>query len=183
MPAMFAKLIGGAIGALVLAAGAAQASEALTVAGRAGFLIGHAQRCGIAEARLETSAKRMDAVIAAFASDDEDRKAAQAEFAESIAIAALAQLLGDKLPSCAVVRSMLTQFEHHQQLAEHREGQMARSDRHDSGTARRTAGGGTMSAKSAKRTSTKPEELSAERRAELQLRRAAQETRGKSASI
>lgn len=178
LPAMVAKLVCGVLGALVLAATAAQATEAMTVADRAGFLIGHAQRCGVAEDRLEHSAKRIGTVIAAFASDAGDREAAQARFAEGIAAAALAQLLGDKLPSCAIVRSTLAQFEGHRHAVKEPEGPMARDDRQGGGTARHAASAGTTPGKAAKRTGAKRADLSAERRAALQLRRAAQQTRG-----
>jgi hypothetical protein len=180
---MFAKLLCGVLGGLMLAANAAQASEALTVADRAGFLIGHAQRCGVADDRLERSAKRMNAVIAAFSLDGADHDAAQARFAESIAAAALAQVLGDKLPSCATVRSTLAQFERHRQRVQQRAGQMARNEHRDSGTARHAASAGATPGKAAKRTSTRREELSAERRAALALRHAAQETRANPPSI
>lgn len=182
LTAMAAKLAYAGLGALMLAATAAQASEATTVADRAGFLIGHAQRCGVAEDRLVRSAGRVDTIIAAFSLDDGDREAAQARFAESIAAAALAQLLGDKLPSCGIVRSTLVQFERHRQPAEQRERQMARNDHRDGGTARRAATGATPS-KAARRSSTKREDLSAERRAALESQRAAQQTRGKPPSI
>jgi hypothetical protein len=155
----------------------------MSVADRAGFLIGHAQRCGVAEDRLMRSAKRIGTVIAAFSSDDGDREAAQARFAESIAAAALAQLLGDKLPSCAIVRSTLAQFERHRQPAEQQERHMARKDQPGTGKARHAANAGATSGKGAKRTSAKREDLSAEGRAALGLRRAAQETRGKPPSI
>jgi len=180
---MRAKLLCGGFGVLMLAATAAQASDALTVADRAGFLIGHAQRCGVAQDHLERSAKQVDAVIAAFAADEADRDAAQARFAESIAAAALAQFLGDKLPSCAIVRSTLAQFEEHRQAAEHKEGQMARSDRQGGGPTRHTASAGADPRKAVRRTSTQREDLSAERRATLELRRAAQQARGKPPSI
>lgn len=184
---MIAKLLGGALGVLMFGANVvatgAQASEALTLADRAGFLIGHAQRCGVAEDRLERSTKRIDTIIDAFAADNQDRDAAQARFAESIAAAALAQLLGDKLPSCVIVRSTLAQFERHRQPAEQGERQMAHSDHHDTGTARRTASTAARSGKAARRITTKREELSAERRAALELRRVAQQTRGRPPSI
>ena len=152
---MVTKLLCGAVGALVLtatvSAAGAKASEAVTVADRAGFLIGHAQRCGVAEARLEQSAKRMDAVIAAFASDDGDRDAAQARFAESIAAGALAQLLGDKLPSCATVRTALAQFERHRDPVKHPEAKMAGDEHGSGGAARRAASARTAPAKQKRR--------------------------------
>jgi hypothetical protein len=136
---MQTALITSLLGGLMLAATAAQSSEALTVADRAGFLIGHAQRCGVAEDRLERSAKRMNAVIAAFSADDADRDAAQAQFAQSIAAAALAEVLSDKLPSCATVRSTLAQFERHRQAAQQGEARMTRNEHRNSGPARRAS--------------------------------------------
>ena len=175
---MVTKLLGGVLGALILAATAAQASEATTVADRAGFLVGHAQRCGVAEARLERSTKRISAVIAAFADDDQDREAAETRFGDSMIAAAFAKLLGDPLPSCATVRSTLAQFERHRQPA--KEGQTAQNVRRDSGLARHAASAHKAPSSLARRSSGKREDLSAERRDTPGLLRAAQHTRAPS---
>jgi hypothetical protein len=181
--AMVAKLAGGALAALLLAATAAQASDATTVADRAGFLIGHAQRCGVAQARLERSTKRLNAVIAAFADDADDREAARTQFGDSLIAAAFAKALGDPLPSCTTVLSMLTQFERHRQPEKASEGQqMARAHR-DGDLARHAASTRATPGSVAKRTSTKREELSAGRRASLETRRTAQQSRSRPPSI
>ena len=182
---MLAKLVCGTLGALALAT-AAHASDATTVADRAGFLIGHAQRCGVAEARLERSTKRIRAVIAAFAADDQDRDAAQAQFAESITASALAQLLGDKLPSCATIRSTFAEFEQHRQTADKqtadkREGSLARNDGHD--TPQSAASANPAPDRAARRTSARREHPAANRRAQAKWQRLAQQTHGKPPSI
>ncbi len=188
---MVRKLVCGGLGGLLLATAAAaftaaQASEATTLADRAGFLLGHAQRCGVAEDRLLRSAELMKAVVAAFSSDADDREAAQGRFGDGIIAGALAKLLGDPLPSCAAVRSTLAEFERHRHPVQQREGQMARTDHSDATAARRARSDAKPApnpANTAKRTSTKREDLSAEQRAALELRRAAQEIRGKPPSI
>jgi hypothetical protein len=105
------KLGGGAIVALLLAVGAAQGSEATMLAERAGFLLGHAHRCGVAEDRLQRSATILTEVIAAFSSDDEDSEEARARFVERALAGAMAGLLADPVPRCAGVRSALVQLE------------------------------------------------------------------------
>jgi len=59
----------GAIGALLVGALPAQASEATMLAGRAGFLVGHAHRCGVEEERLERATAYGNELIAAFAKE------------------------------------------------------------------------------------------------------------------
>src|SRR5690349_11373371 len=103
----------GAVGALMLGTLAAQASDATMLADRAGFLVGHAHRCGVAEGRLRRSTILIGKLIAAFASDDEDARAARTEFDERALASALADLLDDLVPPCAAVRSELAQLERH----------------------------------------------------------------------
>jgi len=113
MPRKLGKLASIAAGALLLGTMAAYASDATALADRAGFLIGHAHRCGVADMRLEQQKPALDALIAAYASDDDDREAARAQFEERVLASTLAGVLGDALPSCAVVRAQLAQFEQH----------------------------------------------------------------------
>jgi hypothetical protein len=172
----------GAAGALMLGAVAARASDATTLAGRAGFLVGHAHRCGVAQDRLERSAALVKDVISAFSLDDEDRKDAQERFDERVLAGALADLLDDIVPSCGAVRSQLALLEQHRRAVPphpgtQRETQMARANRVDSAPAQLASPRG-QPAKSAKPASTQRQDPTPERRAGLELRRAAQQVRG-----
>ena len=172
----------------MLGSAAAQASDATMLAGRAGFLVGHAHRCGVAEHRLRRSAVLIKEVIAAFSLDDEDRKAGQERFDEHVLAGALADLLGDPIPSCDAVRSQLALLEQHRRAAPPhpgnlREGQMARDNRSDSAPAQPRSSAVAKPAKSAKPASAPGEDLTAEQRADLALRQAAQQSRGKPPSI
>jgi hypothetical protein len=110
---MSAKIAFGAFGALLLGSVAAQASDATLLADRAGFLVGSAHRCGIEAGRVERAAALSDRLIAAFSTDDDDKDAARTHFTEHVLASALAKLLGDPAPSCALVRSQLTELEQH----------------------------------------------------------------------
>ncbi len=174
----------------MLGSTAAPASDATTLASRAGFLVGHAHRCGVAEHRLRRSAVLIKEVIAAFSLDDEDRKAGQTRFDEHVLASALADLLGDPMPSCDAVRSQLALLEQHRRAAPPhpgnlREGQMARDTHSDSARSDSTPAQPRSSAvaKPAKPAPAPGEALTAERRADLEIRRAAQQSRGKPPSI
>ena len=171
------------IGALLFGAAAAQASEATDIADRAGFLMGHAHRCGVAEGRLEHAQARIERIIAAFARDDDDRDTAETHLAQQILAGALATLLGDPLPACALVRSELAQFEAHRNPAatpSDQEEMMAEKQQSSVRPGRTAAAGKPAKAKPA---STGREDLSPEGRAALALRQAAQKSRGKPPSL
>jgi hypothetical protein len=111
--------VAAAAAVLLLGAVAAQASDATTIADRAGFLLGHAHRCGVPDGRLERSAVLIDHLLAAYSADDDDLQSARSEFAEHIVTGAMAKLLGDPLPACAAVRAQLSRLEQHQLAAAH----------------------------------------------------------------
>jgi hypothetical protein len=182
-----AKLVCAATAALMFGSVAVQASEATLLADRAGFLLGHAHRCGIEDARLRHSEGVISDAIAAFALDDEDKETAQTAFAERLLASALAQLLGDPLPSCGTVGAELTRFEQHSRPAMaqpgKREEEMARSNRSKPEATRSGGAAQAKRKKTRKPASTRPEELTPERRAELELQRAAQQMRGRPPSI
>lgn len=98
---------------LLLSATAAQATEATQLARRAGFLIGHAYRCGAPAVQIKASAAMMDGLIAAYSLDNDDKTAARSEFIEDAAASALAKQLDSPLPECAIVRAQLSRFEQH----------------------------------------------------------------------
>lgn len=170
---------------LLLGMAAARASEATQLADRAGFLVGHAHRCGVAEAHLERTQGRIDELIAAFSVDDGDNEDAQTQFAQRVLASALAQMIGDPLPACGVVRSQLARFEQHRRPAiaqpdSFKERRLVEQNRPDSGPGRDAAS--TKPAKSGK-SLTRREELTPERRSVLELRRAAHRLRGRPPSI
>jgi hypothetical protein len=117
-PLLTFRLLGAAVAvAMLIGAAAARASDATTLADRAGFLVGHALRCGVAEARLKRSATLIGDLIGAYALDGDDRNAAQSAFMQRVVASASAKTLGEPLPSCTTVRTQLARFEQHRQIA------------------------------------------------------------------
>ena len=108
-----AKVLAAAAAVLLLGAISAQGSEAILVGDRAGFLFGHAHRCGIEDARLQGLEPVISAAISSFAVDEEDKQAAVSAFARRFLASALAQLSQDPLPFCGTVRSQLARLEQH----------------------------------------------------------------------
>jgi hypothetical protein len=156
-----------AAAALLFSATAAHASEATLLADRAGFLVGHAQRCGVADARLERSAAFVEKLIAAYASDQDDRDAAETRFAKRLLASAFAELLGDPVPSCAAVRSQLALFERHRPTAHVRRRNAGNAMAHDA-RSKPPARNGRAAASAAP---------AADRRAALAFKRTAQQPR------
>lgn len=99
--------------ALCLAATAAQASEASDVAGRGGFLLGHAYRCGVPVDQLQSSAEVVHKLSSALAADESDKSDADKAFAERFVVSAAADSLGELLPACPVIKRALAEFEKH----------------------------------------------------------------------
>jgi hypothetical protein len=138
------RLLAAAV-AMVAGAASAQATDATMLADRAGFLVGHALRCGVAEIRLKGSATLIGELIDAYAIDGDDRKAAQSAFMERVVSSVAAKVPDEPMPSCAAVRTQLTRFERHRWVAAHsarpRHGQANAAQ-----TARSAARGGTTPA-------------------------------------
>jgi hypothetical protein len=165
---------------------AARASDATTIADRAGFLLGHAHRCGVSDARLERSAALIDQLLAAYSVDADDLRSAQSEFAEHIVSGAMAKLLGDPLPACAVVRAQLSRLEQHRLAAAHPGnpgGQRMADKTRAKGRSRPDRSAASAPAKAARPAVTRREEPGPLRRAALALKRAAAELRGRPPSI
>ena len=180
------KLACAAAAALMLSAVVARASEATLLADRAGFLLGHAHRCGIEDVRLQRSEAVIGGAIAAFALDDEDTQTAKTRFAERVLASALAQLLDDPVPYCGGVGAELSRLEQRRPTMAQpgkREEQMARNNRSKLEPARSAGAAEAKRAKARKPATTRPEELTPDRRAELELKRAAQQMRGRPSSI
>ena len=104
--------LGFAAAGLYLADGNAAASEAAIAAERGGALLGYALRCGVAERRLEPSARLMHQFVASLADNVEEQLIADRVFAARVRAGATA-VAGDRLPDCALVRRKLAAFEHH----------------------------------------------------------------------
>jgi hypothetical protein len=98
---------------LLLGATAAPATDATDLAQRAGFLFGHAYRCGISGARLRASAAMVDRLISAYSVSGDDEEAARSDFISLAVVSAEAKQQADQLPSCDVVRQQVSRFEQH----------------------------------------------------------------------
>jgi hypothetical protein len=105
-----AALIGAA---LALAGTGAQAGQASDVAERGGFLLGHAYRCGVKAEQLQPTAQLIHELATALAGDDDEKSGADKVFAERFVVSAVADAVGQLLPSCAAVKRELAQLEQH----------------------------------------------------------------------
>ena len=182
---MFARrlscTLAGCAAALTLATSVACAGEASQIAERGGFLLGHAYRCGATAERLEAPARLIDDLIAALSIDGEEKAAADQKFANDLLASALAKVLGDPVPSCALIRRDLARLERHQRPVSV-QGQTAMSDEASSPKPE-PQGRSVKPVRSKKPASTRPEELSPERRAKIALKLAAREQRRRPPSI
>jgi hypothetical protein len=104
------------LAALLLASqpGAARATESTRLAIEAGFLLGHAQRCGVPSQRIEAVAERMRGAILAAAQDARDQKAAGTRFDLVFLASSLpARDPHALLPSCQIVVAQFRRLERH----------------------------------------------------------------------
>ena len=101
---------------LMSSAGTAPAAESSMLAIKAGFLLGHAQRCGVAAERVEAVAKGIRGAIAAAALDDEEKQKAGSRFT----LIFIASAFPDKqdqhalIPACNLVTAQFQRLEKHQ---------------------------------------------------------------------
>jgi len=101
-----------AAAALLASAQMAQAADALTLAERGGFLIGHAHRCGIAPERVVRAGKLIKDVVASAATDTTQADQASTHFAMFF----LASAYPDKdegalIPACKTVTAEFRRLE------------------------------------------------------------------------
>jgi hypothetical protein len=180
------RVFAGAIAVLLFGAMSAEASEATLLGDRAGFLFGHAHRCGVQDAHLDRLGPVIRGAISSFAVDDEDKQAGASAFGERFLASALGQESQEPLPSCAIVRAQFARLEQHRisALAEPDEGTRSMTD-NQSKLIKRSSGGGVTGkrAKAGKEKSVRAETLTAERRAELELKRVARGVCGRPPSI
>jgi hypothetical protein len=95
------------------------ASPSITDADRnaanGGFLVGNAQRCGIAIERVVRAGELVRELVAAASEDDKAQEAATARFAEFFLVSAFANPKKEKLvASCKTVSAELVRLEKHQ---------------------------------------------------------------------
>lgn len=167
---------------VLLGGAAAQASEATTIADRAGFLVGHAMRCGVAAIRVDRSAALVSKLISAYAEDDGDRDAAIAQFTDRLLASMIGGALGDPVPSCGAIRGQLATLEAHRPQDQ----AMAHDDGSTGKRPQPPTQGSTADAKpaiSARPAATRGEALTADRRTALELRSRARAARRHPPSI
>jgi hypothetical protein len=168
--------------ALALMATGAHASEASAVADRGGFLLGHAYRCGVAAERLDPSARLVHDLIDALSDDATEKPAAEQVFTNRFLASLLATALRDPKPSCASVLGELTRLERHEPTAS-AEGEARMSNENRSENAPPQHRPTLQTARSKKPASTRREDLTPDRRADLALKLVAKPQRNRPPSI
>ncbi|HLY47086.1 MAG TPA: hypothetical protein VKQ73_16000 [Stellaceae bacterium] len=89
-------------------------TDADRLAANGGFLLGNAQRCGVASDRVERAGRLVRGLIAAATEDDNAEKAATHRFAAFFLVSAVADRgQGRLLASCRLVTSELARLERH----------------------------------------------------------------------
>ena len=96
----------------MLTSASAQAGDAESVARRGGFLLGQALRCGVAETRLEPSARLVHDLVVALAASEDEQREAEHSFAARL-LASTKPASHEPLPSCAQIRGKLALLERH----------------------------------------------------------------------
>lgn len=107
------SLIAAASIAALLIASPSQ-TDADRLAANGGFLLGNAQRCGIATARIEREGRLIRGLVAAAAAGTGTEHAATSRFAAFFLVSALANDRGGApLASCAIVTREFARLEQH----------------------------------------------------------------------
>ena len=104
-----------AVAVLLLASNPAPAADSTSLAVKAGFLLGHAQRCGIATERVDGVTRVVQDLIAAAAGDAQEQEAAGYRFAAIFLATARADKGGDPAltPPCEPVIAQFERLERH----------------------------------------------------------------------
>jgi hypothetical protein len=97
---------------MLLAGATAHAGDAGDVASRGGFLLGQALRCGVAEHRLEPSAKLVHDLVVALAATDDELHDADRSFAARL-LASAQPGKGEPAPSCKLILRKLAVLQRH----------------------------------------------------------------------
>ena len=102
---------------LLLGSGAAEAASPTMLAETGGFLLGNAQRCGVAVERVERAGNAIHGFILAAAKDLNEAATADSRFAEIFLAVVLPNQDPDAFPSCRVVIEQFDRLErHHEQV-------------------------------------------------------------------
>jgi hypothetical protein len=102
---------------LLLGSGAAEAANPTVLAETGGFLLGNAQRCGVAVERVERAGNAIHDFILAAAKDLNEAATADSRFVEIFLAVALPNQDPDGFPSCQVVIEQFDRLErHHEQV-------------------------------------------------------------------
>jgi hypothetical protein len=113
---------------VLLGGGAAEAANPTMLAETGGFLLGNADRYGVAVERVESAGKVIHDFIVAAAKDSSEAAAADARFAEIFLAVALPSQGADVFPSCRVVIEQFDRLEQrHEQVGSNRGTPPARS--------------------------------------------------------
>ena len=103
-----------AAAALLFVSNAAPAAESTSLAVKAGFLLGHAQRCGVAAERVDRVADVIQKLMAATAEDAQEQETAGHRFALIFLATAYADKDGGTpIPECPIVVKQFERLEHH----------------------------------------------------------------------
>lgn len=99
---------------LVASPDGTSSADASRIAANAGFLLGHAHRCGIPTERVVRAGQLIRELILATAADTRDQEDATARFAQFFLATAVPDQGDNKLiPSCQTVTSEFEKLEHH----------------------------------------------------------------------
>src|SRR5215470_5027286 len=98
---------------VLLGGAAAEAANPTMLAETGGFLLGNAQRCGVAVERVERAGNVIHDFILAAAKDSNETAAADSRFAEIFLAVALPNQDPDAFPSCRVVIERFDRLERH----------------------------------------------------------------------
>jgi|HubBroStandDraft_6_1064221.scaffolds.fasta_scaffold1233407_2 hypothetical protein len=109
------QTLAAAVATLLLSANSAPAADSASLAVKAGFLLGHAQRCGVAAERVDGVTKVVQDLIAATAEDAQEQEAAGYRFAAIFLATAAADGGGDPAltPPCQPVIAQFERLERH----------------------------------------------------------------------
>ena len=101
--------------------GTANAADPTQLAATGGFLLGNAQRCGVAAESVERAGKVIHGFIVAVARGSSKAKAADSHFVAMFLAASMPSQDQDAFPSCTVVIQQFDRLErHHAEIARDR---------------------------------------------------------------
>ena len=102
---------------LFLLVGVANAADSTLLAETGGFLVGNANRCGVAAERVQRAGNVIHDFIVSAAKDPSEAAAADSRFAAIFRATSLPNQEPDVFPSCAVVIQQFDRLERHHEQA------------------------------------------------------------------